>query len=314
MAEYEVLYSKTTQIRNGVYGDQTVASSFIRATEANYRRYYRCEFGVRVVVFSDLRCYISADGGGCWQSAMPHGDAWAWPRSFLNASLRSFRMRVAANQDAGYYQLQDYNMSGWGSWVTKYCSKTPSEGDDGWGVTFETFTTCIADSCSSNSCYTFTVPYTLSGTGQGHGYDEYVPFAAAQSVPAGTKVDTADLNAYMMGKGYRYLGNLRNSDFGGANEGVVYIGGLALFNSSSTSGTQFEIDAAKIVIPELYQLLDYYPCAIRKGASWPACNRTGGFVKIRKGGWRDAKNSYGEGTSTVFIRKGGQWVKSREGV
>ena len=309
----EVLYSKTTQIVNGTYGNQEAASSFIRATEADYRRYYRCNFGVRIVVLDNLDAYADIDGGSCTQSDMPHGNVSCWPNSFINASIRNFRMKVPANTDPGWYQMceayQDGTMS---SWYTLYKSKWDGTGDtagSNWYTkTIASFTTCVAGT-ASGVLDSFTIPQTLGSYTSDHGYRAAVPFGSAVGVPVGLEID-GDARAYMIQRGYVPLGNLAQSDWVGSGEGAIYVGGLALFNESTSSGTQFEISAARIVIPELYQLLDYYPWARYVGGEWRSLNRSGGSLKRYNGGWKDIKNSYGSGTSKGFRHNGSTWVKS----
>lgn len=311
----KVLYSKTTQVSNGTYGNQETASSFIRATEADYRRYYRCDFGIKIIVMEGLDAYANIDGGSCTQSAMPHGNVSCWPNSFINASIRNFRMKVPANTGPGYYQMceayQDGSMS---SWYTMYKSKWDGTGDtagSSWYTkTIASFTTCVAGSGSTAGVLdSFTIPQTLDSYTADHKYRSAVPFAKATDVPEGTEVD-GDVSAYMTAKGYVPLGNLAESDWVGSGEGAIYVGGLALFNESTSSGTQFEISAARIVIPDLYQLLDYYPWARMAGGEWMSHNRQGGSLRRYNGGWKDVKNSYGSGASKAFRHNGSTWAKS----
>lgn len=91
---------------------------------------------------------------------------------------------------------------------------------------------------------------------------------------------------------------------------LYFAGGITF---GQTVDTPVSIDAVRIEFSEqeIPKLFDYVPCAVKSGASWLSCNRSGGRLQLkRNGSWNDLKNSYGDGASSVFIRKDGSWVKS----
>lgn len=93
----------------------------------------------------------------------------------------------------------------------------------------------------------------------------------------------------------------------------LYFAGGITFSQAVTSSITINAVRIPFTGQEVPQLFDYVPCAVRSGASWLSCNREGGKLQLKVGGgWRDCKNSYGDGESDVLIRKGGSWVKAEK--
>lgn len=108
-----------------------------------------------------------------------------------------------------------------------------------------------------------------------------------------------------------YIGKLNNFSWVSETEGIgyVWVGGSAIYDPSSITNPIW-VWGSQIAVPGLRELLNYYPWAIKKGAGYNSCNRSGGSLKMRKSGnWRDCKNTKSSdlSKSTVFARKAGSW-------
>jgi len=128
-----------------------------------------------------------------------------------------------------------------------------------------------------------------------------------QDFPA-VAVPTDD--SQLKGLGYVDLGHISRFHWvEGTQDGYLYVGGTTTYEVTDPIYPQ----AYRITLPGFKRFYDYYPCAVREGASWKSCNRQGGNVQIRKTGkWAACKNFFGDPNpaDTVFIRKGWSFAKS----
>lgn len=92
----------------------------------------------------------------------------------------------------------------------------------------------------------------------------------------------------------------------------LYLAGGITFSQSVTDPV--EVNAAEVSMTggDIPVLFDYIPCAIKAGSAWKSCNREGGTLQLKSGGsWKVERNAADEGgTSTVFVKKDGNWVKA----
>lgn len=100
---------------------------------------------------------------------------------------------------------------------------------------------------------------------------------------------------------------------GNVNEmsGTFWVGGTATYAVDNP----IYPDPVPIQITDWEELINYFPCAVKSGADWLSCNRTGGNVQRRESGmWVDKRNTQNgdPATNTVFARQGGVWVAQQE--
>lgn len=247
---YTILGQQRTVVTNGSFGNSNASSSFGLPGQDLPAAFCYCNFGVRIVIFDNLRCYMSVDGGSISQSNI-YGDTFP---CFIAARPTSFTPSPTNRTGEIYSATVNHNQN----------------------------------------------PGTFTWT---------MPSRGTAAAPPASVTTVAQLNSYMTGLGYEYIGLL--TDFSwveGSNDGYVWVGGTATY----TVTNPIYPPAQRITMPAIKQYLDYFPEAIRKNSTWMSANRGGSAGRwIRKNGsWRQVKNQESGGTNQEWIRKNGSWQRA----